>query len=243
MQHYKPNYKKFGNKGDVVFFLHGYGGDMTSFKKTINTMRHEYKCFAFDLYGFGMTPHPNKKMDIYEYAVQIYLFCVNKNINKLSIVCHSFGGRIAILLSTIFDLKIDKIVMTGSAGLKPRRTILYYIKIWLYKIKKRMNCKKGNKFGSEEYKKLSGYKKESYVAIVNQHLDYLVSLIKSSVLLVWGDRDRSTPMYMYKRFMKGIPNCEGYVFKKSGHFSYLENIYKFNMKVKSFIGRSCVLGD
>ena len=64
MQHYKPNYLKFGNSGNVVFFLHGYGGNCNSFRRSINTLYRKYECISFDLYGFGMTPHPKKKMDI-----------------------------------------------------------------------------------------------------------------------------------------------------------------------------------
>ena len=237
MQHYKPNYLKFGNKGSVVFFLHGYGGDLNAFRKTINSLQIEYKCYAFDLYGFGMTPQPDKKMDIYEYAIQIYLFCVAHRIKKLSIVSHSFGGRIAILLSSVFDLKIEKVVLVDSAGLKPKRNLVYYLKVGIYKIIKRCHHKEMNFFGSDEYKKIGGYKRESYVAVVNQHLDYLIWKIKSKTLLVWGRKDKSTPMYMYEKLLTNIKNVKGVVFDKSGHFSYLDNIYKFNMIVKGFLNK------
>lgn len=237
MQHYKPNYMQFGNKGNVVFFLHGYGGNINSFKKSAISLGKDFKSYVFDLYGFGSTPHPKKKMDIYEYAIQIYLFCIKKKISKLSIVGHSFGGRIAILLSSVFGINVEKLILVDSAGLKPRRGLVYYVKVGLYKLSKKRIGKQNRFYGSEEYRQIEGFKQQSFVAIVNQHLDYLLYKIRVDTLIVWGSRDKSTPMYMFKKFLNNLVNAESCVFKNSNHFSYMQNIYKFNMIINRFLKR------
>ena len=75
------------------------------------------------------------------------------------------------------------------------------------------------------------------MAIVNQYLDYLLDKIKTPALIVWGEKDKDTPIYMCNKLHKKITNANRVVFKNCGHFSYIENIYKFNMALKNFLGR------
>ena len=94
----------------------------------------------------------------------------------------------------LIDDRLDKLILTGSAGLKPKRSMGYYIKVYLYKLLKKILPKKLLKgFGSKEYRSLSGVMKESYLKIVNTHQDGEVSKIKNQTYLIYGSKDKSTP--------------------------------------------------
>ena len=60
-------------------------------------------------------------------------FIENKNIDNPILIGHSFGGRIIITLSGYYRIKIDKIILIDSAGIKPKRTAKYYTKLAVYK--------------------------------------------------------------------------------------------------------------
>ena len=238
---YPMNVKVMGKGENTVLFLHGYGGSINSFLPVAENLMKTHKVVLVDFYGFGQSPYPNAILDTYDYAVQLYLKLKQLKIEKLSIVAHSFGGRIALILSSLFDVKIEKLVLVSSAGLKPKRSIIYYYKVYKYKLFKKLSkvglIKKSylNTFGSDEYKKLNNLQKQSYVKIVNQNLFYLLKYINASTLIVWGTKDKSTPIYMAKCLNKNILNSGLVLFENGSHFSYLENFSQFCAVLHSFL--------
>lgn len=235
MKYAKLKYNKLGKSGDVVFFLHGYGGNKKSLEKLAKSACGDKVCYLFDLYGFGETPMPEKAYDIYDYAISLYLFCKEYSITKISIVAHSFGGRIALLLASVFDICVDKLVLISSAGLKPHHNLKYYINIWHYKIMKKLKISLNeNNYGSVEYKTASIVMRASYVKIVNNLLDYVLKNIDAKTLLIWGNNDRDTPIYMAKKMKKNIKNVT--LKKYNGdHFVYLKKHSYIKKDIKEFL--------
>ncbi len=240
MKYVKLKYNKLGKNGDVVFFLHGYGGNKKSMEKLARSACDNKVCYLFDLYGFGETPMPEKSYDIYDYAISIYLFCVNNDIKKVSIVAHSFGGRIGLILASVFDLNVEKLVLVDSAGLRPRYGLTYYLKIWEYKIAKKFchNEICDEKFGSAEYKNGDKLMRLSYLKVVNQHLDYLLKYVNSKALIIWGRQDKDTPLIMAKKMNKDIKNSTLKVYN-GDHFVYVKKHSYIKKDVKSFVCGDC----
>ena len=241
MKYYPINSLIFGKGESYVLFLHGWGGSTNSFFNVAEKLSKNKKIILVDLYGFGESKYPEIVLDIYEYALQIYLMLKRKKITSLSIVAHSFGGRIAMLLASMFDLNIENLVLIDSAGIRPKHGIVYRLKVLRYKIAKIRALKKGksktklSKYGSDEYKKLNEVQKAGYVKIVNQDLTFVLKNIRSKTLLVWGSKDKSTPMYMAKIIQKNIQGSRLYVYLDSGHFCYLENYLNFVNLLKVFL--------
>lgn len=233
MYNYPLHFKIFGKGKSFVLFLHGWGGSTNSFLSVAKRLSETHKVILIDFYGFGKSKFPDNALDTYEYAVQLYLFLKKKNMDNLNIVAHSFGGRVAIILASLFDIKVNKLVLVNSAGVLPRRSIKYKCKVLKYKIYKKLSNLKLisddrlSKFGSEEYKQLNTLQKFSYVKIVNQGLEYLMKNVKNNTLIVWGSEDKTTPLYMAYTIKKLIPNSSTYIYENSGHFSYLENHLNF----------------
>lgn len=241
MYYYPINYKIFGKGKKFVLFLHGWGGSTNSFLSVANRVAINHKVILVDFYGFGKSRFPDNPIDTYEYTIQIYLLLKSKNITNFDIVAHSFGGRIAIVLSSLFDLKVDKMVLIGSAGVLPKRTMKYRINIIRYRIYKKLSKlklvspKKLSQFGSDEYKQLNTVQKLSYVKIVNQGLEYLMAKVDSKVLLVWGMEDKSTPIYMARIMNRLIKDSKLFIYNNSGHFCYLENYISFCNLLLTFL--------
>lgn len=170
-----------------------------------------------------------------DYVREVYNFVTALNLDSYDVLAHSFGGRIAVRLSQI-DGRLDKLILTGSAGLKPRRNLKYYLKVYAYKLLKNVLPEsKLKNFGSSEYKTLNPVMKLSYIKIVNDHLDSEVGFIKNKTLLIFGERDTATPLYMAKKLNKNIKNSQLLIMKDCSHFAFIDKPFVFNAHIKEFL--------
>lgn len=186
--------------------------------------------------GFGESEKLNKPYSVEDYANEVFNFLTELKIDRYDIIAHSFGGRIAIKLANI-DNRLDKIVLTGSAGLKPKRTLKYYVKVYLYKILKRiLSPNKLKNFGSAEYKTLDPVMKQSYVKIVNHYQDGEAKKVTNKTLIINGENDRETPIYTAKRLNKYVKNSTLKIIKNASHFAFIDDAFTFNFLVCEFLG-------
>ena len=120
---------KVNNQSNCVLFLHGWGGNKNSFVSTINLIKSKQNCLAVTLPTISQT---NLVWTLFDYANCVLNLLLSFGVKEIKIVCHSFGFRIATLLTILTKynklLQIKKIVVTGGAGAK---------KINIFK---KMNC-------------------------------------------------------------------------------------------------------
>jgi pimeloyl-ACP methyl ester carboxylesterase len=224
---------KISGKNVVYVFLHGWGVDRKIYNNIINNIKHKIDYINIDLYGFGESSDPKNYFDVYEYAYQIFLLLKKLNINNIVLVGHSFGGRLSIILSSVFDVCIKKLFLTSSAGLT-RFSLIKNVKILKYKlVKKLVGC--GvlksivlSKYGSDDYKKCDQLLRLVLVKSVNQDLSYLLKYINVSTMLVWDKRDKVTPYWICKKLDSGIQNSTIVCYITGGHFTAFVNFYKFS---------------
>lgn len=176
-------------------------------------------------------PYPYS-LDDYVCDLREYLY--KNSIVKPHVIAHSFGGRI-VLKSTSYDL-FDKIVLTGSAGLKPRFSVKKTAKKATFNILKRFIPKeKLSAFYSKDYLNLSPIMKESFKLIIGENLDYILPQIDNPTLIINGKNDRETPPYTAKRFAKNIKNSKLIFLEDAGHFCFIDRGSKFNWEVREFL--------
>ena len=226
----KVCYELFG-EGSVVLYLHGWGGNLQSFMPIANQMKN--KNLLIDFPPFGNSEEPKEIFTIYDYANIVDLILKANNIKEFSIVCHSFGARVAICLNCLNKYDITKLVITGGAGIKPKNNIKKFFRKIKYKIKKFFN--KNAKIGSKDYQNLSPIMKKTFSNIIQKDLSGELKNIKAQTLLIYGNKDKETPIYMAKKFNKLICNSKLYIYKNRGHFAYLQNINQFVIDVKKFL--------
>ena len=216
--------------------MHGYLSSGKSFYNQLSYFSRDFEVFAPDLKGFG----ENSDMP-YPYSLDDYIDSVNEYIYKHGLVrphviAHSFGGRITIKGVATKKLEFDKIVLTGSAGLKPKTTIKKRAKKLCFNIAKRFVKKeKLTRFYSSDYLSLNSVMKKSFIKIVNENLDEYLQYIQNQTLIINGELDRETPIYMAKKLHENIKNSKLLIFKDCAHFCFLDKPNKFNMEVKEFI--------
>lgn len=174
---------------------------------------------------------PTKTLTLDDYCDYVEECIQLVEVKEIIVVGHSFGGRVGIRLAA--RSVIDKLVLVDSAGLKPRRKISYYYRVSAYKLKSKIGMNTDN-YGSSDYRMLSPIMRKTFVQIVSTYQDFELEHIHIPTLIIWGDMDMETPIYMARKLTKKIKDNIIIVYKGTGHFSYLESPDLFLRNLRSF---------
>ena len=232
------NYTRYG-QGENVLFLHGWGSSMKDFEGSAKVFSKNYCVINVDLWGFGGSEEPTKVWGTIDYAKALHEFTKKLKLNSFHLVGHSFGGKIAIMFSNLFGSDVKSLTLVDSAGMKRRFSLKNYFKIKRYKhLKKMVENQKVDeqilkKFGSNDYKNSSGIMKQILTKVVNENVEQESKSIKLKTLIVWGKKDKDTPLYMARKIHKNITGSKLCVLD-GGHFSHIDCFQEFNIILEQF---------
>ena len=231
----KKIYYEVEGEGKPLILLHGWLASSETMKPLQQHLSRNFKVYNVDIVGFGKSELPDKPMNTNDFGDFLAKFIEQLNIENPILIGHSHGGRTVINYAGRKLGKINKIVLIDSAGIKPKRSINYYIKIYTYKIVKkilklfpknleRIREKVLNKFGSADYKASPEILRKTMNIIINENQKEIMKNINVPTLMIWGDKDTATPLNDAKQMEKLIPNSGIAVLEGTGHFSYLEKL-------------------
>lgn len=243
----KIYYEYFSGKNNNIIILPGWGDTRNTFYNVINYLKNEYSIYIVDYPSFGNSPIPTKSLTIYDYAKIIKHFIIDLEIENPLIIAHSFGGRIATILTGYYNFNINKMIYIDTAGIKHRKSFKCLFKEKIYKflriiIQKLFRKNKEQKlkklrqiFGSSDYGNLCNEMLETFKNVVNEDLAPYYKNIKSKVLIIWGKKDTDTPYKDALYMKKSIKKAELITFNEGNHFTYLQYPYNINLIIDSFI--------
>ena len=232
------NYEITGAGEKTVLLLHGWGGSTQSWLPVARDLAADFKVINIDFPGFGESPEPEESWTVTEYTELIYRFITSLGLDKIYIIAHSFGGRVALLLSSTHPELVEKQVLTGCAGIKPETSGSGFKLSSLYDnglahkllgdkgVKKLQNAVRSH-FGSADYKNASPVMREVLKNVLNQDLRCCLKDITASTLLIFGQYDTATPVWMGRELESGIRDAALIVFENATHFAYLEQYARF----------------
>lgn len=233
--------------GKPVLILHGWGASIEAVRPIMNCMAGlGYEAIALDFPGFGETPEPPEAWGVPEYAELTRKFIETVGLCGCDLICHSFGGRVTILLASEDPGLFNRLVLVDAAGIRPPRTVGYYIRTYSYKLGKRLAkvgwidrlfrlSEKQKNAGSEDYRALkSDRMRRTFSLVVNLDLTERLDRIQNETLLVWGDQDTATPLARAKVMEKRIPKAGLAVLEGAGHYSYADKYAQFCAVMKAF---------
>jgi len=213
-------------KGQPIVFLHGWGANLMFMMPMASILCHDYRCIALDLFGFGKSDEIENYTSFNDYIECLHDYLESINVLNPILVAHSFGARIAVLYALKYQVKA--LVLTGAAGLKKPLSLEKKFKVFLHK--------KGFKQkGSVDYENASNFLKKVLIEVVNTDLSEQYSQIKLPTLLIWGELDIETPLWMAKKMNKLIENSQLIIFKKEDHFAYYHENERFCFILKEFL--------
>lgn len=230
----------------TVLLMHGWGCDHTTVRSIENALNPKLRVINVDLPGHGKSTEPPTAWGVEDFTKLMEKFVKQLGIKDAIPVGHSFGGRISILMASRNPIK--KMVLVDAAGIKPKRSLKYYIKVYSFKTAKKilpiiLGRKAGEKAiqawrgkaGSADYRNSSSVMRAVMSRCVNEDLKHVMPSIKASTLLLWGENDTATPLSDAKTMEKLIPDAGLVSWAGCGHYSFLDNPGGFRAVIQSFL--------
>ncbi len=234
--------------GTPIILMHGWGCSYQTLASIENLLNPGMHVFNIDFPGHGKSSEPETVWGVEDFALLLDKFIERLNLCKAPMLLgHSFGGRVAIVYSASHP-EVGKILLVDAAGIKPHRSMKYYLKVYSFKAMKKIlplimgrerarKCieRYRNRAGSADYNAASPKMKAVMSKVVNQDLKKYLPSISASTLLIWGEKDTATPVSDAKIMEKTIPDAGLVVFPGCGHYSFLDNRRGFAAVVKEFL--------
>ena len=240
------NYEVSG-EGTPVILLHGWLCSLDTMKPIANILEN-FKVYNVDMPGFGKSSMPEKPFNTNDFGDFLSKFIKQLKIEDPILIGHSNGGRTIINYAGRKLGEPKKIILIDSAGIKPKRKLGYYIKVYTYKTLKKFlgifpkvemfnNIRERvlGKFGSSDYKNSSEVLRKTMSTIINEDQREIMKNIKAPTLLMWGENDLDTPIQDGKIMEENIPDSALITIKDAGHFSYLDSQNQCMEIIKSFL--------
>ena len=228
-----------------VIIMHGWGCNVDTVASIENIFRGKMRVLNVDLPGHGQSTEPPSVWGVEDFTAMMEKFISKLGLAHPSLVGHSFGGRISLLLSS--RNYVGKVLLVDAAGIKPKRGFNYYRKVYTFKAIKNLlmlvlGREKGleavekmrAKKGSADYRSSSPRMRAVMSRCVNEDLKHVMPAIKAPTLLIWGEDDTATPLSDAITMKRLIPNAGLVSFPGCGHYSFLDNPFGFRAAVSSF---------
>lgn len=223
--------------GRPVLLLHGWGASAKLMWPLAERLAPlGYHVLVPDLPGFGDSEPPPSAWSVRDYAAHVLAFLDQQNIERVHLVGHSFGGRISLVLGAEAARRVGKLVLIDSAGVLPKRPAGSRLRLGAYKALRDGLASAGMKglsdqlrgwyterYGSSDFKS-AGVLRETFVRVVNEDLLPCAARVQAPTLLLWGEADDDTPLWMGQLLEKTMPDAGLHVFPGAGHYSYLERL-------------------
>ena len=164
---------------------------------------------ALDLFGFGATPPPAEPWGSAEYASHLLPLFEQPGVlaDRVVLVGHSFGGRVALHLATVVPDRIERMVLTGvplldRQGRRARPAVAYRTVRRLHRMglvgEDRLDAMR-ERYGSPDYRAAQGVMRAVFVRILAEQYGDQMAAVTCPVDLVWGEDDTEVPLEVATR--------------------------------------------
>lgn len=245
----KINFKRSANGAGrkQILILHGWGSSIKSWKKVQNDLYgYGFEVIVPDMPGFGESDPPPAPWNGEAYVNWLLGFIESQKLKTpINIVGHSFGGGLAIKLAVEYPGLVDHLILIGAARMGQKRKFRKKIFNIIARAGRLIAfvpgfelVRKGfYKFvvGSRDYERTTGDMRETIKIILKENLSTQVHKIKSPTMIIWGNKDRATPIedaYFLNREIKGS-SLE--IIAGHGHALNIESPEKIAKIISEFI--------
>jgi pimeloyl-ACP methyl ester carboxylesterase len=261
----KTRYWQMGAGGSNVILLHGGNGSIEFWLYNIAALAQSHRVYAFDMVGSGRSAYPDASYSIDYQADFLNDFMTAMDIKSATLIGNSMGGAVSLKFTNSYPDRVEKLVLVDSMGLgKEIRLGIRLITLpaivsllrpgrWMIPAMLRSNFYNSQllppewiefrypifaipdrnrvilRLGQSNFT-LAGVRPDVYQPIVDS-----LPNIDRPTLIIWGDRDRITPVKHADIAAAGLPHNQLEIFSECGHHPYLEYPAKFNQLVVDFL--------
>lgn len=243
-------YYKTAGEGEPLLILHGWGASSVSWVRLIDEIAGKgFKLIIPDLPGFGKTEAPKDIWGITEYANLISSFIKELNLSNFSLLGHSFGGGIALKITTENGTKPFRLILCDAAIVREERLSLRQkVSKFLARIGSKIISKDSRFYlffekvaykiaGAHDYYRANPLMKKIFKKVISEDLTHLLPKVDIPCLVIWGEDDRITPLEDGILFQKEIKEAELKVIKGAKHNPYKTNSVEVSESIINFLNK------
>ena len=235
--------------GEPVLILPVGSATAAAYSTVTKTLAEKFCVTVLDLPGFGVTPEPEEPWCVDDYVDFTIAFIRERGLDGLTVLGHSFGGRIIIKMLSRPELpfSVKQVVLVDSAGIKPTPTPEQKKKSEQYNRLKKLYggklisklCpsaieKLRQKYGSADYAAASPVMRQTLVKTVNEDLTELIQNVTPGALLIWGRDDTATPVADAEKMKAMIPDATLRIIDGAGHCPLIDQPFEFRKTLCGF---------
>lgn len=240
---------------DAVLFLHGFGGDLSTWMFNQEPIAESHRTVAVDLPGHGMSTPAGGGDVVAGIAAAVKAAVEVVTPGKIHLIGHSFGGAVASAIAAASPSNVASVTLIAPVGLGKeinREFLVDFIEAErrrpLQKVLERLFAdpsKITNDMveGTLRFKRLEGVT-EALTAIAGaiandegqvQSIGATLSALECPVMLIWGDQDAIVPL---PDAGKVPANAELRVIPGTGHMPQMEAAAAVNDAIRENMGKA-----
>ena len=233
----------------ILVILHGWQSSKEKWQQVKRYVEDEnIKVIVPDLPGFKPETTLSKAWNLNDYVEWVKDY--PEVAEGFFLLGHSFGGRISIKFAEKYPDKLKGLILVSAAGIKRDSFSKKFLGLGAkvakdLKIEEMQIIKDFWKLFRKifyryilrktDYLQTSGYLKETIKNVLNEDLTPLLDKISIPTLILWGEKDKITPLKDAYLMKKRIKNSKLKILEKIGHNVYLESPKLLAQEIKEFI--------
>ena len=239
--------EQYGDGHRQIMLLHGFGANSYTWRGWIGALAKEHAVWSVELKGHGSAPAPPD--DLYsphDHADLVQRLIVQKDLRELTLVGHSMGGGIALLvaLRLLEEGRLERLVLVSSSAYPQRLPPFIALAAqgrlseWVFRFfPKRLLIRwvlRSIVFDPQSVTdtQIAAYAEPLYDAahrtaliktalrIIPPDLAEVTARIREidlPTLLLWGRHDRVVPLDVAERLLAALPNAQLEIMEDCGH--------------------------
>jgi len=258
-ENFDIHYIKEGS-GDPVILIHGGGMWLYSYRDTIPFLSRSCTVYALDMPGYGYTRprHNNVCYSLDVMTDTLLEFMTALQIDRASLVGHSWGGGWAIHFTHRHPERVEKLVLIDSSGLDVPDVLEWeFLKypmigellvrcIYPDGVRRRLEKSFFHKdlvtgeMVREVYTPMRFKSNQKAQYLISRNQDWKITEsampnIAKKVLLIWGDSDRYLSPGLAEQFVTRLANVKPFILKNCGHSAHEEYPEAVSTLIKEFL--------
>lgn len=237
------SYIQGGSKSDStpVVFLHGWGISAEPYHEILQLLAQQHAVIAPDLPSFARSSYSKLIPDYDSYAQLLLAFLDALNLQRVHLVGHSLGGGIAITLSVLIPDRVKSLTLVDSTGVPsvsiveiiPRRAFEMTAQFLLPKLE--LKLFDIPQVFSQNLLFNTGNVIQALLLSLHGDLKHLLPKVQAPCLLLWSEKDLTTPLDVAQEMAATIPDAKLTVVEEGFHEWGLWYPEKFTSLVLDFV--------
>jgi len=236
---------KIAGQGHPILVIHGWGADSNYWLGAMEQIcSNGFQMIVPDLPGFGETSAPTEIWGAEEYAEFLKKFIEKIDLKDFTIIGHSFGGGVAMILAgkceNIKNVILCDAAVVRSERLDLRQKIAKNLANWgqviaktpVYPILRKILYRFA---GASDYYLANEQMKEIFKKVITEDLLYAVDNVKQPCLIIWGEKDKATPIEDAILLNRKIIGSELVIIPNARHNPYRSEPVKTSQSIIKFL--------